>query len=159
MTSWKRRIISTVIILAIPCFGLAQQNQDAGLGSWKLNVAKSTFKPGPAPRSETRTYALTADGEQMSSHTVTASGRAQDITTTSKPDGNSYPLSGNPEIDAVRVRRVSSRQTNVDELRGGEVVGHFNRTVSEDGKTLRVTVTTRLRSGATEHELRVYDRQ
>jgi len=159
MTSLKKRLTATALMLALPCMALAQQGQDAGLGTWKLNVAKSTFKPGPAPVSETRTYATTGDSEQMTSHTVMPGGQALDISTTSKPDGKSYPLSGSPDIDAVRVRRPNSRQTNVEELRGGEVIGHFNRTVSRDGKTLRVTVTTRLRSGVTDHELRVYDRQ
>src|SRR5689334_10523879 len=29
---------------------------DASVGTWKLNVAKSTFKPGPPPIAETRVY-------------------------------------------------------------------------------------------------------
>ena len=30
---------------------------DPAIGTWKLNLAKSTFSPGPAPRSQVRTYA------------------------------------------------------------------------------------------------------
>jgi hypothetical protein len=43
-------------VAAAPLF--AQENPF--LGTWKLNVAKSKFNPGPAPKSLTRT--ITADG-------------------------------------------------------------------------------------------------
>jgi len=35
---------------------------DPVLGSWKLNVEKSTFRPGPAWQSQFRTYQLTPAG-------------------------------------------------------------------------------------------------
>jgi hypothetical protein len=40
--------ISTLLMMALPLFG---QQMDAGLrGDWNLNVGKSTFGPGPAPK-------------------------------------------------------------------------------------------------------------
>jgi hypothetical protein len=38
--------------IALPQVGLAQSN----LGTWKLNVAKSTYSPGPAPKSQTLNF-------------------------------------------------------------------------------------------------------
>src|SRR5262245_26035510 len=58
MTSSLQRI--TVLGIACTLLGsrLAAQAADPILGTWVLNVARSTFSPGPAPRSETRTYVL-----------------------------------------------------------------------------------------------------
>ena len=40
--------ISMLLMMALPLFG---QHMDAGLrGDWNLNVGKSTFGPGPAPK-------------------------------------------------------------------------------------------------------------
>src|SRR5688500_3764428 len=54
----------TVLAIAVALFGiqLAAQRADPVLGTWVLNPAKSTFSPGPAPKSESRTYVM-ADQE------------------------------------------------------------------------------------------------
>jgi hypothetical protein len=44
------------IVPAASATMLAQTQKDAHIGTWKLNVAKSTFKPGPGYKIETRTY-------------------------------------------------------------------------------------------------------
>ena len=36
--------------------------QDALIGAWQLDLAKSRYVPGPPPRSETRTYVRDKDG-------------------------------------------------------------------------------------------------
>src|ERR1700704_2548306 len=50
----NRRTLTTLALLgfavaALPQAGFAQTN----MGNWKLNLAKSTYNPGPAPRSST----------------------------------------------------------------------------------------------------------
>jgi hypothetical protein len=45
-------LLGLVVSTALPQAGLAQTN----LGTWKLNLAKSTYSPGPAPRSSTFTF-------------------------------------------------------------------------------------------------------
>ena len=55
----KRRLkLSAVLslLLATSATMLAQAQKDAHIGTWKLNVAKSKFNPGPGSKSETRTY-------------------------------------------------------------------------------------------------------
>jgi len=48
---------------------------DPVIGTWQLNVAKSKFSPGPAPKSETRTYAATDQGTAMTWKRVGADGK------------------------------------------------------------------------------------
>jgi hypothetical protein len=49
-------IFKTLLVAAIFTMGTgAAFAADSATGTWKLNLAKSTFSPGPAPKSQTRT--------------------------------------------------------------------------------------------------------
>jgi hypothetical protein len=59
-----------VAILAAFFFGAAfpqmsYAQTDPLIGTWKLNVAKSTFSPGPAPRSTTATVTAAGQGSMV----------------------------------------------------------------------------------------------
>jgi len=47
-------LLSFVVITALAAGPLIAQTNPF-IGTWKLNVAKSKFEPGPAPKSQTRT--------------------------------------------------------------------------------------------------------
>ena len=49
--------VFAVIFLAMAAEGLVIAQSDPFVGTWKLNLAKSKFNPGPAPKSQTRTWA------------------------------------------------------------------------------------------------------
>ncbi len=55
----------TVLGITVTLFGLhlAGQGADPVIGTWVLDVAKSTFSPGPAPKSESRTYVM--EGQEI----------------------------------------------------------------------------------------------
>src|SRR5580765_5276017 len=59
MNVWKLRRIS-ILGLTITLVGIhpAAQGADSSIGTWVLNIPKSTFNPGPAPQSESRTYVM-----------------------------------------------------------------------------------------------------
>jgi len=147
------------IALAASMAALAQPSTDAGVGTWTLNVEKSKFEAGSGLKSETRTYEETPDGLRMTSNLQTANGESHTETTTYKTDGKSYPVSNNPNIDTIKVARVSNREVRSTQLRAGKVVGHLTRVVSKDGKTMTITIEVTTPSGQSEHEVRVYDRQ
>ena len=65
------------------------------LGTWKLNVDKSTADPGPLVRSETRGYeAVGDDGLKLVVRGSDASEAAYSYSVTGKIDGRDYPLAG-----------------------------------------------------------------
>jgi hypothetical protein len=47
-------LLSAVFATAAPQVGLTQSNPL--IGTWKLNLAKSKFSPGPPPKSQTLTF-------------------------------------------------------------------------------------------------------
>lgn len=151
--------LTGTLALATSMSALAQSSTDAGVGTWILNVAKSKFEPGPAPKSETRIYEDTPDGIRMTLHVETADGASHTETTTYKTDGKPYSASGNPNLDTVKVKRVSRWEVRATQLRSGKVVGTLTRTTSRDGKTMTVASEVTDPSGRSEHDVRVYDRQ
>jgi hypothetical protein len=88
----KRRIgvyAALVLVLAAGSVLLAQSNPF--VGTWKLNVAKSKYNPGPAPQSSTRTW--DAAGMVMVNG-INAAGKATSYGYTIKEDGKEYPTMG-----------------------------------------------------------------
>ena len=56
---WRLVVFSTLITLPVPADGQGKTNlpvEDPLLGTWHLNVSRSTYKPGPPPKSQTRIY-------------------------------------------------------------------------------------------------------
>ncbi len=88
----KRRIqvfAALVIVLAAGSVLLAQSNPF--VGTWKLNVAKSKYDPGPPPQSQTRTW--DASGMVMVNG-IDAAGKPFSYGYTIKGDGKEYPTMG-----------------------------------------------------------------
>ena len=153
-------IYKTLLIGAIVAIGTGTAlAADAVVGTWKLNVAKSTFSPGPAPKSQTRTYAESAQGITVTVKTTAADGKESTTTLTFKEDGKSYPMSGNPDVDAVTVTRVDALTTHSTQMKAGAAVGTAVRTVSKDGKTLTFAQKAAHANGAKYDDVAVYDRQ
>jgi hypothetical protein len=129
------------------------------IGTWQLNVAKSTFNPGPAPKSDTRTYAETAQGIKMTWKSVSADGKELVAETTFKADGKDYPVTGAPNFDALSLKQVDSHTVQSVQKKGGKVVGESTRTVSADGKTLTLKSKGTSSTGTPFDNVMVYDRK
>src|SRR5579864_736714 len=82
------------LVLATSATMLTQTQKDAHIGTWKLNVAKSKFNPGPGYKSETRTYESTADGYKFQGERANLDGSAQRYGFTVKYDNKDYPVVG-----------------------------------------------------------------
>jgi hypothetical protein len=110
--------------------------------SWKLNLAKSKFSPGPPPKSSTLTYLV--EGQSL---TATLEGvDAQDKPTkvVQGPyfyDGKSYPVTGAAAYDASSYRIVDNTTDEITRTKMGKVVQTVIEVLSEDGRTLTFTVT------------------
>jgi hypothetical protein len=132
---------------------------DPVVGTWKLNLTKSTFSPGPAPKSQTRTYTESLQGMLLVIKTTTADGKESTTTLTFKDDGKPYPASGNPDFDMVSVTRVDALTVHSTQIKGGTTVSTAVRTVSKDGKTLTFAQKGTHATGAKYDDVSVYDRK
>jgi hypothetical protein len=131
---------------------------DPAVGTWKLNTAKSKFSPGPAPKSQTRTYAESAQGITLTIKTTAADGKESTVTVTYKYDGKPYPVTGNPDFDTVAVTQVDALTAHSTQTKAGAPVGTSVRTVSKDGKTLTFEQKGTHAAGGKFDDVSVYDR-
>ena len=152
-------IMKTLFAGAILAIGTgAAFAADTAVGKWKLNVAKSTFSPGPAPKSQTRTYAETPQGITLTIKTTAADGKETTTTLTFKEDGKPYPVTGNPDFDKVSVTRVDALTVHSIQTKAGAAVGAAVRTVSKDGKTLTFAQKGNHATGGKYDDVSVYDK-
>ena len=153
----RKLVIGAVLAIgAATAFAAAP---DPVVGSWKLNVAKSTFSPGPALKAQTRTYAESAQGLSLTTKTTTADGKESTQTLTFKYDGKPVAVSGNPDFDLVAVTRVDELTVTSVQSKGGLTVGTGKRTTSKDGKTLTFAQKGTHADGVKYDDVMVYSRQ
>jgi hypothetical protein len=110
-------------------------------GTWKLNVSKSKYDPGPAPKSINSTMEETKDGLTTTAQIVDADGKARTVHYEAKFDGKEYPLTGSPDYDAVVAKRINRRTIEITRKKGGTVVQTARYVVSKDGKKITLTAT------------------
>ena len=129
------------------------------LGTWKLNVAKSKYSPGPAPKSLTLKFEATADGIKLTSDGVNAEGEATHGEYVSKFDGTDVPWSGNPDADTASAKKIDDNNYENIWKKDGKTTITAKAGVSKDGKTLNITQTGTDSKGRTVKNKVVYDRQ
>jgi len=114
---------------------------DPRIGTWKLDVAKSTFQQGQAPGSETRTYRAADGGAlQMESDAVLPSGTKQPAGYRAKSDGKDYPYSGSAG-DSIAITGGGSTWEATIKLRG-KLAQTAHVEISKDGKTMTLIAKT-----------------
>jgi hypothetical protein len=132
----------------------------SALGTWKLNVAKSRFAPGPRWRSQVRTYSLQPDGGVLVRwEGVGAHGEPMHVSFVSRLDGKDYPMKGSDKYDTLNAVPVDAFTVKSVEKRRGKVAGIAIRTLSPDGKVMRITDEGTDRSGEKFSQLLVFERK
>jgi hypothetical protein len=132
---------------------------ESAAGTWTLNLEKSKFVPGPAPKSQTRTYAETADGTALTFSGVAADGSAISGQSTFKYDGKDYPITGSPDYDTLSLKRVNGHTVKSLQKKDGKVVGRTMRTLSGHGKVLTLDSRGKSADGKSFHNVAVFDKQ
>jgi hypothetical protein len=132
---------------------------DPSNGTWKLNIAKSKFVPGPAPKSDTITVKIENDTETYKAEGEDASGKPTDGSFTAKLDGTDTPITGNPLGDTISIKHPSPNRLVAQIKKDGKLTMTVHIVVSADGKTRTATYTGKTSDGKDVHEVRVYEKQ
>ena len=130
------------IAALIAATAASAQTTEPVMGTWKLDVAKSTYKPGPPPKSSTLTIEPAGKGLKVAIDAVNADGTPLKWGFTTMRDGKEEaPVTGNPMFDVVTSTRTSENAgTNVYK-KGGKVVMTTKLAISSDGKVMTLTTT------------------
>jgi hypothetical protein len=157
-----KTLLKTILVgavLATAGVVLAAAAADPVVGTWTLNVEKSKFSPGPAPKSQTRTYSVDSAGVSLEVKGVGADGTATSQESTFKYDGKAYAMKGAADYDAISLKRVNASTVKSIMIKAGKPVGSTTRTVSAHGKVLTLSTKATDANGKTYDNVAVYDKQ
>jgi len=146
-------------VLGVGVVSLSAQGSDPRIGTWKLNVAKSKFSPGPAPQSLTVKVEPSGQGEKVTTEAVSADGTRTTVQYAANFDGKDYPLAGSQIADTVSLKRIDARTTERTDKKGGTVVQTLRRVVSQDGKTMTVTTKGKNAQGQAVANVTLFEKQ
>ena len=154
------RVVFTMAAVMAIAFTAAAQTQDAWIGTWKLNVAKSKYSPGPAPKSQTIKNEASAGGMMATTDGVDAQGKPTHTMIMTKFDGKEVPVQGAADAKTTRIyKRIDSHSYEFVTKVGGKVTTTAKSVVSADGKTRTTTTTGKNAQGQTVNNVAVYDKQ
>jgi hypothetical protein len=108
------------------------------VGTWRLDVARSKYSPGPPLKSETRTYTRDRSGVIGRIERHYADGRQEIIDYRADLD-REVPVSGTQAYDAIRLKRIDEYTTEGVLSHAGRVFGTSRRVLSPDGRTMTIT--------------------
>ena len=131
-----RGLGAATLLALVPASAFAQA--DPMIGTWRLNVAKSSYNPGPPPRSGTVT--IEAAGQELKgvNETVDAQGLGPQLQFTITYDGQPHPATGSPQVDATATRRIDASTLQFVGTKGGTVVVTQMLALSPDGRVANV---------------------
>lgn len=146
MTNVKRTVrLVGLVTLGIALAAMqphpAAAQSDPHVGTWVLNVAKSSYTPGPGPKAQTSVYTSAGDGLKVAATGTSADGTPTKTDFSIVFDAKDHPATGNPDWDAVSSKRVDSHTIDFTRKKAGKVVQTGTSVVSKDGKTRTVTAT------------------
>jgi hypothetical protein len=137
----SRRLITGIAAALVSIAGVGignAQSTEPSIGTWKLDVAKSTFSPGPAPKEATLTIEAAGPGLKVAVAGVDGEGKPTQWGYTANFDRKEYPVTGNnPNADVVSLRRLPNAY-RVSYKKAGKDTIVNGVSVSADGKTLTV---------------------
>jgi hypothetical protein len=148
---------SIAVALAVVVLGGTASAQTAG--SWKLNIAKSQYIQGQAPKSTTLVYEVAGEGIKVTVDQMPFDGPAIHYAYTANYDGKDVPVAGNPNADMAARTRVSATTTSLVNKKGGQILSTMTLADSTDGKTLTITTTGKDATGKTIDSVAVYEKQ
>jgi len=152
-------VFVTSMLLVAFGLNLAAAAPDQHSGTWKLNPAKSSYSPGPAPKSNTVTINSDADNIKLSSDGIDATGNPTHVEYTAKYDGKDYPITGVPNVDTVALERPDANTIRSTMKKGDLVVMTVTSVISKDGKTRTSTFKGKNAAGVDVNNVVVYDKQ
>jgi hypothetical protein len=155
----RRSIVVISAVLFVLSLATAVLAADPFVGTWKLNVVKSTFPPGQAPKSAILTITIQGNVLKIADDLVVADGSSTHEERSLNLDGIEQPITGNPGIDSIIFKRVDANTLVSIGKREGKEAGSTSYGVTKDGKALTVNMKRKNPQGQDSLNTLVYEKQ
>jgi hypothetical protein len=155
-------VLTAMALLGLAAAGLPQlgfAQSSPLIGTWKLSLDKSKFSPGPPPRSASLTYTQDGKNIRATNPFIDAQGNPVTLVNMLIFDGQPHPSIGSPNYDATAYTRLDANTIIYTRLKAGKLVGIGTNVMSQDGKTLTISLTGTDASGRASTNVFVYDKQ
>jgi hypothetical protein len=152
-------LVALLLVGGIAATRVARAADDVLNGTWKLNLAKSKFDPGPAPKSMTVIISVANGTETYKAEGVDATGKATAASFTAKFGGPEAPTTGIPYADTIQIKRLTPNHLTATHKKGGKVVMTVDVVVAADGMSRTLTYSGTNEKGAAVHDVVVFDKQ
>ena len=154
----KMRTILLTLLLCFVGAAVCIAADDAFLGTWKLNEAKSKFSPG-TPKNTTVVYEAAGDSMKVTIDGTDADGKPTHNEWTGKFDGKDYPVTGDSSSDARALKKIDDNTITFTVKKGDKVTTSGRIVLSADGKSRTVTTSGTDAKGDKVSITAVYDKQ
>ena len=140
----KRHRIALLLLAGVVCLASVTTvfAADNFTGTWKMNLDKSQYNPGPPLRSLTSRVDVMGDMVNFTFDGYDATGKS--ITPGElliKLDGKDYPIAEDPARDTVAMKKIDDYTTEETNKKDGKVTTIVRTVYSKDGKSRTATTT------------------
>jgi hypothetical protein len=159
----KRIAVVVVILAAVLAVGsiARTQSSDPWIGTWKVNLEKSTYSPGPKPTvAATVKIEPSAGGIKTTIDGTNPEGKPTHTETVGGFDGKDNPVKGAQAPNSTSaLKRIDDRTFEVMGKIDGKPTVTTRAVVSADGKTMTATQTGTNAQGQSVNNVLVLDKQ
>ena len=159
-------VVWAIPVVLAPCLvapraSVASAQNEPYVGTWELNLATSTFSPGPPPKSQTLTFRAAGPHWTALLQGIDASGRPinPDMSNLAISfDGKDHPTP-NVDYETSAWKRINANKYEVIRKKAGKGVLTSINVVSMDGKTMTITTKGVNADGQPVNNVGVYDKR
>ena len=159
-------VVSFGLLAVLVLFTVTAMGADMLAGTWKLNVAKSKYSPGPAPQSNMIKFEAIDGGIKLVANGVDFQGKKTHNEYTAKYDGKDSPakpmLDGKPNpnaADTVSYRKIDDYTYEATTKLKGKTLTVARHVISKDGKSRTVTTTGTNAQGQKVNDVTMFEKQ
>jgi len=152
--------MSAAFIAAAPQVSAQAQIEDGWLGTWKENVDKPTYRPGPAPKSPTvAKWERDGQGLKMTTDLADDKGAPAHWIVASQLDGKDAPVTGGPAGMTRSVRQLEPRTYEIVTKMGGKELTTTRAILSPSGQLLRFVTSGTNAQGQSVSDIIIWEKQ
>ena len=147
------------LMFVVLATALAVLAADQFVGTWKVNLAKSKYSPGPAPKSATVTYSQDGDWIVGKNESIDSEGKPSTATNRYKRDGKEYPFVSATGEKGTIASKVIDANTTEATLKVGKAATVLRTVIAKDGKSFTRTTKGTNAQGQKVNNVVVFEKQ
>jgi hypothetical protein len=152
-------LLAITVMVSALVLGSIAQAADNQVGTWKLNVAKSKYSPGPPPKEGTLIVEAIPNGLKITVEGTNAEDKPVHMEFAPKYDGKDVPATGMPGADTISMKKIDDYTVESVSKKEGKPLITTRTVVSKDGKTRTTTQKGTNAKGEKVNNTIVYDKQ